>query len=515
MPDSRRSSASAETAMAATLPAPAGSALAANIARVRHSLEEEGLVCLVLALLVWRLASGLPEQIVSDGWLALVSGREIVQHGLPVHDALTVWGHGRDWIDQQWLAQLVFYALYAIGGLKLLSLLHLVLTCTAAALALVAARRLGASSRATTWIGAPAVFLVGWGSWNVRPQSLVYILFVALLWLLARDSREPSRRVFLFVPLLLLWANLHGSALLAACLVVLHGLAQGFERYRRRATVSPIRVAALLVLPLLCLFASPYGLDVATYYRTVLLNPDFSRFVVEWDATTLTVSTAPFFILVLAALWLLGRSGRALTTFEKAALVVTAFGGFTALRSVIWFAFTAIVLLPVALEATLRPAPLTGRLRRANLAIGLVAVLVAVASPLAAASQTRDWYARDYPGAAADAVAKAAQAAPSARILANEAFGDWLLLARPELRGRVAYDARFELLSQRRLQEAFAFRTRTGDWQRVARGFDVFVLEGDVERGTRRALLASGNTCQLHAGDIVVLARGPAAKACT
>lgn len=497
------------------MPAPPGAAAITAATRARRWLEEEGLVCLVLALLVWRLSSGLPEQIVSDGWLALVSGREIVQHGLPMHDALTLWGQGKDWIDQQWLAQLSFYGLYTVGGIKLLALVHMLFTCGAAGLALVAARRLGASSRATTWIGAPAVILIAWGSWNVRPQSLVYPLFVGLVWLLARDSREPSARVFLFVPLLVLWSNLHGSALLAAGLVALHGLVQGFERYRGRVDASRLRVAALVVVPVLCLFASPYGFGVARYYRDVLVNPDFSRFVVEWDATTLKIPTAPFFVLVLGALWLIGRNSSRLTTFEKAALVFTAFAGFAAVRSVIWFAFVAIVLLPGALEASLRPAPLTGRLRRANLAIGLASLIFAIASPLAAASQTSAWYSRDYSSTAAAAVAKAARIAPSSRILANEAFADWLLFTRPELRGRVAYDARFELLSSRRLQEAFSFRIHAGGWQRVSRTFDVFVLEGDVERATRRDLLAARNTCQLHGGDIVVLVRGAAAKACS
>src|SRR6266496_4227682 len=117
---SHRSTTSSDAAVV-PLPRPAtGSALASGAARARLWLEEEGLVCLVLAVFVWRVATLLPAQVLSDTWLALTSGREIVHHGLPAHDALTVWGHGRDWIDQQWLAQLALYGIYAVGGLKLL-----------------------------------------------------------------------------------------------------------------------------------------------------------------------------------------------------------------------------------------------------------------------------------------------------------------------------------------------------------------------------------------------------------
>ena len=54
-----------------------------------------------------------------DGWYAFLGGDLIVHHGLPSHDTLTVWGHGRRWVDQQWLAQLAYYGLYALGGLRL------------------------------------------------------------------------------------------------------------------------------------------------------------------------------------------------------------------------------------------------------------------------------------------------------------------------------------------------------------------------------------------------------------
>ena len=56
--------------------------------------------------------------------MALLSGRVVAQHGLPSHDTLTVWAHGRTWVDQQWLAQLALYGLERLGGLPLVLLVH-------------------------------------------------------------------------------------------------------------------------------------------------------------------------------------------------------------------------------------------------------------------------------------------------------------------------------------------------------------------------------------------------------
>src|SRR5207245_10457600 len=59
----------------------------------------------------------------------------------------------------------------------------------------------------------PAVFLLMWGSWNARAQSLAFVLFVAVVWLLIADARAPSRRILFVFPLLALWANIHGTAI--------------------------------------------------------------------------------------------------------------------------------------------------------------------------------------------------------------------------------------------------------------------------------------------------------------
>ena len=128
--------------------------------------------------------------------------------------------HGARWIDQQWLAQLTFYELFRAGGYRLILLVHA--RCPSAfALALVAARRRGGSPIGVFGVGCACFFVAPW-AWQLRAQSFAPLLFVAVLWLLIADGR-PSRRVFAVLPLLALWANLHGSVVLGATLVALYG----------------------------------------------------------------------------------------------------------------------------------------------------------------------------------------------------------------------------------------------------------------------------------------------------
>ena len=49
-------------------------------------------------------------------------------------------------------------------------------------------------------------------------------------YLLAADSRKPSPRVYWCLPILVLWANLHGTASLGAMLVALRGVTLVWER---------------------------------------------------------------------------------------------------------------------------------------------------------------------------------------------------------------------------------------------------------------------------------------------
>ena len=115
--------------------------------RIAEFLEENGALLVVLGSLAIVTVASLRSSLLPDGWMALVSGREIAAHGLPSHETLTVWAHGRRWVDQQWLAQLLLYGLWRGGGLKLALLVHAALSVGAFAAAAVLARRLGASAR--------------------------------------------------------------------------------------------------------------------------------------------------------------------------------------------------------------------------------------------------------------------------------------------------------------------------------------------------------------------------------
>jgi hypothetical protein len=468
--------------------------------RLSVGLEENGLPVVAVTAFAVALITHIRTTLDTDGWMGLLLGRVVAQHGLPSHDTLTIWAHGRTWVDQQWLAQRALYGLYQVGGLKLVLLVHIALVVLAVAAAATLARRLGGSPRSVTWIALP-VFPALWPEAAVmRPQTFAYPLFVAVLWLLLEELRRPSRRVYLVLPLLVLWANLHGSVVVGAALVSAFALCEiAGSVWNRPRSLQP-RALVLLAAPWLCVLTSPYATSLPPYYH-VIFSSKFGTYVTEWGPTTLRLQQAPVFVLVFAGFWLLGRAGDRASTFEKLAFVGLTFLAFDAVRNCVWLALLSLVVLPRLLDALRAPVVEPGRLIRL-LALTMFAG-VAVAT-IAVAFKPPSWITQNYPPAAADTAAKAAGA--HGRIFANESYADWLVFGHPQLAGRIAYDGRFELLSSHQLRSVAAFRSAVGDWRSTARDYRVLVLN-NVDDAKPIAALLKARAARILArqGPVVVL----------
>jgi hypothetical protein len=234
----------------------------------------------------------------------------------------------------------------------------------------------------------------------------------------------------------------------------------------------------------------------------MLVGPEFARIVGEWRPPTFPQAW-PFFLLALAAVWLLARAGDRLTLFEKLAVAATIVGGFLAIRNITWFALAWLVLVPAALEAV-RPAPVG---RRPGRPVRVLAWVGAVAIPVTAVALLA-WPAKAYESRwsqpALAAVSKAVDADPETRVFASERYADWLLWEKPELAGRVAFDVRFELYDDEQLQALFRYHNRIGDdWRAAADGYDVIVLDRVADKELEEPLLASAGARRLYADELV------------
>jgi hypothetical protein len=471
-----------------------------TLTRIGDFLAAEGMLVAIcgLYLILWSLLATWGVQ--SDTWLTLLGGREIGQHGIPHGDALAIVTHGREWVDQQWLGQVLIWQIHRVGGMALVSVVAMVLLLSPIALAMRIARRRGASVPAIAPFA--AVPILAFGAF-LRVEIFSRALFVPLLALLAAESRSRSRRVWLAFPLLVVWANLHGAVVVGAGLVALLGAC---ELVKRRT----VRGFALLVLPWACLFATPYGLATIGYYHSTIGNPVFHQAISEWMPPTFpSPGGLTLGVLGVAALFLVTRRHRELSGFEKGALAFTLVGALLANRSIPWFAYACLAFLPALVDD--QPA---ARRRRRRLAIGVAVTCAAggVAGILATAAApesrlTVHWH----PGAVA-AVERVMRSDPHARIFPSYDIGDWLLYEDPSLKGRIAFDGRWEVLSPTQARNVLNYLWQIGaDWEAPSRGYRLLVLNPGFEPLLVKTYRRRHVRELFRSKQVVVFDRGPAA----
>ncbi|HEX9378566.1 MAG TPA: hypothetical protein VF872_03150 [Gaiellaceae bacterium] len=202
-------------------------------------------------------------------WLAAL-GRTILEQGsipsgVPYAAAPSV-----DWVNVPVLGELVFHALQVVGGDRAFLVAQLVAVTAALTLLALGMRGLGASDAASAVV-LMLVFLAAVPSFLiVRAQLFSLVLFCAALLLLRAESRRPSRRVWLLVPLIVLWANLHGGVLVGLAIAAAYLL---LERARR----EPVVAAGVLAACGAALFLTPALVDSGRYYLGVLRSEAAQR----------------------------------------------------------------------------------------------------------------------------------------------------------------------------------------------------------------------------------------------
>jgi hypothetical protein len=185
-------------------------------------------------------------------------------------------------------------------------------------------------------------------------------------------------------------------------------------------------------------------------------------------------------------------------------LLITLAGALQAIRGITWFALAVVVLVPRLLDGAIRK-PDVVQMPRANFALSLVAITAATAVVAVVAAKPTTWFERDWPAAAVSAVQRAG---PTTKILASDRHADWLLWELPSLRGRLAYDVRFELYTRPQIVALARFDYQHGPtWRRVLTGYGVVVVDERSDHPPTRALLEESGTRLLYRDDSISVLR--------
>ena len=191
--------------------------------------------------------------------------------------------------------------------------------------------------------------------WQIRPQLFSFVLFTALLWLFEFSARSPNtlRRLWLAVPLLIVWTNSHGGVLAGICVFIAFVTLHLLQHCLLNRTVSwrPLITGAALCLAAAgTLFVNPYGAALPRWYAVSLSAPRPE--VSEW-AGLLDGGPAGFIFAALAILTVAGLllTDRRRDPVETALLLIIAAQPLGHIRHLPFFAIAFGFWMPDHLQA--------------------------------------------------------------------------------------------------------------------------------------------------------------------
>jgi hypothetical protein len=444
------------------------------------------------ALVFAAMATSWARVFFSDTYISLTSGRYIHAHGLPSTDHLTVAGSGRPWVDQQWLAHLFMYDLWRVGGDAAVGASSaLAFALAFGMLAVLLLRRGAVPVGVLLALGAALIQCLLFA--ETRAQSYAYPLFVGLLWIvLSQSGRSPLRRAVLILPLLVLWANVHGSVLLGVVIVVVCCARLALQDIRRRAWSPAAGELLLSVLAGACVFATPYGTAMVGYYVRVLGDPALAT-IAEWQPTTFAPLNLPFIVILLGTLGVVCFAwGKGVRVPVDMVLLAAVFGAMAAhaVRYQTWFALGVAPLLALAVTRTwtrrggLRPPP-----RVIVIAAGAMLLTATVVTGAILVRTPSSAYGKWVSDSAVHTTVRYASRHPRARILADDVTGSALLWRYPGLSGRVGFDARTEIYKPSQFIAFARFLLASGpSWAAAARHYQVVTVTCSLHPALCKAL---------------------------
>ncbi len=202
-------------------------------------------IALAVAAAAFTVAVGLPSGD-PDMWWHLASGRWMVEHrdGLRV-DVFSSTATGEPYALGEWLGEVVLYLAYAAGSWLGVAILRAALVALAAfAVARLALR--AAPARVAIPLAVLAL-LLSKATWTDRPQlfTLAFVPLILELCLAARSGSRPA--LIAAIPLVAVWANLHGGYALGIAIMWVFALEALLQRRPALPQLAAAAVATIVV----------------------------------------------------------------------------------------------------------------------------------------------------------------------------------------------------------------------------------------------------------------------------
>src|SRR6267142_1244517 len=245
-----------------------------------------GLLPLWVGVLIYALflVAGNRLLIDPDTMWQITVGQRISDHrAVPETDVYSFTMRGQPWISTQWLAQVLYAKAYAISGWS--GPVVLAATAIAATFGLFArflSRRL---SESTTLVFIAAALALTVPHLLARPHVLALPVMVAWVGGLIAAADRRGAPSFWLLPLMALWANLHGGFVFGLVLIAPIALDAVLNADAELRKALALRWTAFAVAALVLSCCTPYGWNSLLASQKILALGAALPLIMEWKPT--------------------------------------------------------------------------------------------------------------------------------------------------------------------------------------------------------------------------------------
>ena len=386
----------------------------------------------------------------SDSYWQIAVGQWIIDNAaLPRVDIYSFTRTGEPWVSSSWLAQVLYAASYNLAGWTgPVVLAAAAIAATFALLAHILGRRIPATYAILITL---AAMLLARPHFFARPHVLVMPLILAWASALMSASERREAPSFWLLPLIALWANLHGGFVFGLVLVGAFAIDAVWNAEPSQRKSLALRWIAFGLGALAACCVTPYGWGSFLASSKILDLGELLHLIYEWmpaDFSRLGLFEMTILVLIGGALY----SGVKLSPPRIALVLGLLHMALAHVRNLEIFALLLpiVVLTPVASQFALQPARFA-RLRAPMASMAVLVVLLGGWTGVLAANAAFAPPENQSPAAAVDAL----KAHNPKRVLNDLPFGGYLIWRQMPvfIDGRAElYGEAFEMTYYRALQ---------------------------------------------------------------
>ena len=292
----------------------------------------------------------------SDTYWQISIGQWIIDHAaLPRTDIYSFTKAGEPWTSSSWLSQVLFAGSYNLAGWTgPVVLASASIALTFALLAFILGRRIPATYAIVVTL---AALVLSTPHFLARPHVLVLPVMLAWAYGLMSASERGEAPSFWLLPLIALWANLHGGFIFGLVLAGAFAIDALWNADVARQKPLALRWALFGIGAVVACCATPYGWGSILAARKILDLGELLHLIYEWmpaDFTSLGAFEMSILVLIAAALY----AGVKLSPPRIALVLGLLHMALSHVRNLEIFALLLplVVLAPVASQFALQPA---------------------------------------------------------------------------------------------------------------------------------------------------------------